>query len=542
MMDTQLTTNLLLTRAEKYFQNKKIISRTNKGITRLPYSEFAKRTRRLSSALEKIGVKRGDKIGTLAWNDHRHLEAYFAIPCMGAVLHTINIRLSLEHLIYIIRNAEDKVLIVDESLLNIVERIKDNIPSVKAYIILTENDELPETTLSNVYHYEKLIADGDENYEYPTDIDENEPAGMCYTSATTGNPKGVLYTHRSIVLHAMMLGLTDTMALSEQDVAMHVVPMFHVNAWGFPFAAVWFGTTQVLPGPNFTPEIIAEFIQSEQVTITAGVPTVWIGLLKELETKEYDVSSLRCIVCGGSAAPEGIVRTYEEKFNIPILQAYGATETSPVATVARLKSYQQNLSSEEKYKIRSKQGIPVPGVELKVINEQGEIAPDENNMGEILLRGPWITDSYYNEPEKTAEAIKDGWFYTGDIATVDNEGFVKLVDRTKDLIKSGGEWISSVDLENALMAHDSVFEAAIIGVPHPKWQERPIAVVVLKEDAKGKVTKSELLDSLSTKFAKWWIPDDIIFTNEIPKTSVGKFLKRQLREQLNDYFYKSNEV
>lgn len=542
MMDTQLTTNLLLTRAEKYFQNKKIISRTNKGITRLPYSEFAKRTRRLSSALEKIGVKRGDKIGTLAWNDHRHLEAYFAIPCMGAVLHTINIRLSLEHLIYIIRNAEDKVLIVDESLLNIVERIKDNIPSVKAYIILTENDELPETTLSNVYHYEKLIADGDENYEYPTDIDENEPAGMCYTSATTGNPKGVLYTHRSIVLHAMMLGLTDTMTLSEQDVAMHVVPMFHVNAWGFPFAAVWFGTTQVLPGPNFTPEIIAEFIQSEQVTITAGVPTVWIGLLKELETKEYDVSSLRCIVCGGSAAPEGIVRTYEEKFNIPILQAYGATETSPVATVARLKSYQQNLSSEEKYKIRSKQGIPVPGVELKVINEQGEIAPDENNMGEILLRGPWITDSYYNEPEKTAEAIKDGWFYTGDIATVDNEGFVKLVDRTKDLIKSGGEWISSVDLENALMAHDSVFEAAIIGVPHPKWQERPIAVVVLKEDAKGKVTKSELLDSLSTKFAKWWIPDDIIFTNEIPKTSVGKFLKRQLREQLNDYFYKLNEV
>lgn len=536
MMDTQLTTHLLLNRAEKYFHKKQIVSRTRKGIQRFSYADFAKRTRRLSSALEKIGVKRGDKVGTLAWNDHRHLEAYFAIPCMGAVLHTINIRLSLEHLTYIIQNAEDKVLIIDEGLVETVEKIKDNIPSVKAFIILTDNDELPHTTLSPVYHYEKLMDDGDENYQYPTDIKENEPAGMCYTSATTGNPKGVVYTHRSTVLHAMMLGLADTMALSEQDVAMHVVPMFHVNAWGFPFASVWLGTTQVLPGPNFTPEIIAQLIETEKVTITAGVPTVWLGLLKELENKEYDTSSLRCIICGGSTAPEGMIRTYEEKYNIPIIQAYGATETSPVATVARLKSYQQDLSKDEKYKIRSKQGIPVPGIEVKVIDENGEISWDGKAMGEVLFRGPWITDGYYKEPEKTAEAVKDGWYHTGDIATVDEEGFVKLVDRTKDLIKSGGEWISSVDLENALMAHESVFEASIIGVPHPKWQERPIAVVVLKDQAKGKVTKEELLDSLKEKFAKWWLPDDVIFVDEIPKTSVGKFLKRQLREQYQNYF------
>ncbi|PWA08785.1 fatty-acid--CoA ligase [Pueribacillus theae] len=535
-MNTQLTIDSLLTRAEKYFPKKQVISRTSKGITRLTYAEFAKRTRSLSSALEKLGVQRGDRVGTLAWNDHCHLEAYFSIPSMGAVLHTINIRLSLDHLTYIIQKAEDKILIIDESLLSTVEKIKDKIPSVECFIIITEKGKLPETTLQPAYHYETLVAEGDTNYLFPTDIDENEPAGMCFTSATTGNPKGVLYTHRSIVLHAMMLGLADTMALSESDVAMHVVPMFHVNAWGFPFAAVWFGATQVLPGPNFTPEIIAKLIESERVTMTAGVPTVWIGLLNELESKDYDTTSLRCIVCGGSAAPEGLIRTYEEKYNIPFLQAYGATETSPVATVSRLKSYQQDLSFEDKLKIRSKQGIPVPGIEVKIVNDLGEVKPDGKDMGEVLFRGPWITDSYYKEPEKTIEAVKGGWFYTGDIATVDEEGVIKLVDRTKDLIKSGGEWISSVDLENALMAHEAVFEAAIIGVPHPRWQERPIAVVVLKEDAKGKVTKVDLLESLASQFAKWWIPDDVIFVDEIPKTSVGKFLKRQLREQLKNQF------
>ncbi len=533
MMETQLTIDTLLVRAEKYFAKKQVISRTASGIIRLTYGDFAKRTRALASALENLGVKRGDKVGTFAWNDHRHLEAYFAIPSMGAVLHTINIRLSSDHLKYIINDAEDKVLLIDEALMPIIESIKDEIPHVKAFIVLSDGEVLPETPLEPVYHYENLLKEGNQNYIFPDDLKENDPAGMCYTSATTGNPKGVLYTHRSIVLHSMMLGLADTMALSEADIAMHVVPMFHVNAWGFPFASVWFGTTQVLPGPNFTFKTLGDLIENERVTITAGVPTIWIGLLNELNTNTYDLSSLRNIVCGGSAMPKGVLRSYQEKHNISFIHAYGSTETSPVATVSRLKSYQQGLGFEEKLESTSKQGIPVPGIDIMVINEQGEVTPNGKDMGEVLIRGPWITDAYYNQPEKTAEAVKDGWLYTGDIATVDSEGMIKIVDRTKDLIKSGGEWISSVDLENALMAHEAVTEAAVIAVPHEKWQERPVAFIVKSE--KSNVTKEQLLDFLAPQFAKWWLPDDFIFIEEIPKTSVGKFLKMKLRDDYQTY-------
>ncbi|PWA08024.1 fatty-acid--CoA ligase [Pueribacillus theae] len=532
MMNTSLTIIQMLERAEKYFSKKQIISRTTSGKIRLTYADFGKRVRSLSSILNKLGVKRGDKVGTLAWNDHRHLESYFAIPSMGAVLHTINIRLSAEHLTYIINNAEDKVLLIDEGLVSLVEQIKDYIPSVEAFVILTDEKELPETRLESVYHYETLIAEGDSSFQFPENLDENEPAGMCYTSATTGNPKGVLYTHRSIVLHSMTVGLVDTLALSESDVAMPVVPMFHVNAWGMPFSAVWFGATLVLPGSNFTPKILAELIESEKVTMTAGVPTIWLGLLQEIETGNYDMSSLTRVICGGSAAPKSLIRLYEEKHNIPFLQAYGMTETSPLVTVSRLKSYQQNLPYEERLEYLAKQGLVAPGVEAKIINENGAVAHDGKEMGELLLRGPWITDHYYKEPEKTAEAIKDGWLHTGDIATIDGEGFIKLVDRTKDLIKSGGEWISSVDLENAIIGHEAVFEAAVIAVPHQRWQERPVAAVVLKEGFKGKVTKDVILEFIAPQFAKWWIPDDVIFIDEIPKTSVGKFLKRELREQL----------
>ena len=535
MMNTQLTLEKMLERAEKYFPKKEIVSRTSSGIHRFTYAEYGKRTRRLASALEKLGVKRGDRVGTLAWNDHRHLEAYFAIPSMGAVLHTINIRLSTEHLTYIINNAENKVLLIDEGLVPVIEQIKDDIPSVRAFIILTDAKELPETTLEPVYHYEEILEEGDEQFQFPDDLDENDSAGMCYTSATTGNPKGVLYTHRSIVLHSMAVGLADSLALSESDVAMPVVPMFHVNAWGMPFSSVWFGTTQVLPGPNFTPKILAELIESEKVTMTAGVPTIWLGLLQEIETGNYDMSSLTRVICGGSAAPLSLIRAYEEKHNIPFIHAYGMTETSPLVTVSRLKSYQEELPYEEKLEFRAKQGLLSPGVEAKIVNENGEVARDGKEMGELLLRGPWITDHYYKEPEKTAEAVRDGWLHTGDIATIDEEGFIKLVDRTKDLVKSGGEWISSVDLENAIMAHEAVFEAAVIAVPHPRWQERPVAAVVLKDAYKGKVTKEDMIEFIEPQFAKWWLPDDVIFIDEIPKTSVGKFLKRELREQLKDH-------
>ncbi|WP_194138513.1 long-chain fatty acid--CoA ligase [Robertmurraya kyonggiensis] len=536
MMQTPLTMTQMIKRAEKFFPKKQVISRTSKGIVRLTYKEIAERTRRLADSLQKLGVERGDKVGTLAWNTHRHLEAYLAIPCSGAVIHTINIRLAPQHISYIINHAEDKILLIDADLIPLIERCKDELTSVKAFVIMTDEDELPETSLSPVYHYEQLIASGSNDYEYPDNIDENEPAGMCYTSATTGNPKGVVYTHRSNVLHSMALGMADSIGLSEKDVAMAIVPMFHANAWGLPFAGVWFGTTLVMPGPYFTPKILAELIEEEKVTFSAGVPTIWLGMLKELEEKEYDISSLRAVLCGGSAAPKFVIRAFEQKYNIPFLHGYGMTETSPLVVVSTLKSYQEELSYEERLDLRAKQGILVPGLEIKIIGQNGEVAWDGKEMGELLIRGPWIASEYYKD-ERTVDAFRDGWLYTGDVVTIDEEGFLNIVDRTKDLIKSGGEWISSIDLENALMAHEAVFEAAVVAVPHEQWQERPIACVVLKENKQ--VTKEELLEFLAPQFAKWWLPDDILFMDEIPKTSVGKFLKRALRDQVQDELQKN---
>ncbi|NHM31964.1 long-chain fatty acid--CoA ligase [Neobacillus terrae] len=534
MMNVPLTVGSMLERAEKFFPKKEVISRTLSGVHRFTYKEIGSRTRKLAAALERLGVGRGDKVGTVAWNHHRHLECYFAAPGMGAVLHTINIRLSAEHIAYIINHSEDKVLLIDEDLVPLIERVQDQLKTVSAYIIMTDSDVLPSTTLDPVFSYEKLISESDGKFEFIKDLDENEPAGMCYTSATTGNPKGVVYSHRGLVLHSFALGLADTAAISEYDVCMPVVPMFHANAWGLPFAATWFGSTQVLPGPQFTPKLLAELISSEKVTLTAGVPTIWLGLLNELENGSYDTSSLRAILCGGSAAPRGIIKAFETKFGIPFLHAYGMTETTPIATISRLKSYQNDLDDEDMLDVRSKQGLLVPGLEMKVIGANGEVAWDGSEMGELLLRGPWIADEYYMD-ERSSDAFRDGWLYTGDVATVDEEGVVKLVDRTKDLIKSGGEWISSVDLENALMAHEGIFEASVIAVPHSQWQERPLACVVLKPAFQGKVSKDDLLEFLAPQFAKWWLPDDIVFMEEIPKTSVGKFLKRALREQLKDH-------
>jgi fatty-acyl-CoA synthase len=531
MMVTPLTMTQMIQRAERYFPNKQVVSRTEGGIQRFTYKQIAERTRRLADALTKLGIQKGDRVGTLAWNHHRHLEAYFAIPCIGAVLHTINIRLSPQHISYIINHAEDKILLVDSDILPLLEKCAAEINTVKAFIIMTDKQELPETTLTNVYHYEDLLAQANPNFKYPTDINETDPAGMCYTSATTGNPKGVVYSHRGIFLHSMALGLADTAAISENDIALTVVPMFHANAWGMPFAGVWFGTTLVLPGPYFTPKLLAELIQQEKVTITSGVPTIWLGLLKELEEGNYDMSSLRGILCGGSAAPKGMIRAFEQKYNVPFMHAYGMTETSPLAVFSKLKSYQEELDYEERLEIRAKQGVLVPGLEMKIVGKDGEVAWDGKEMGELCLRGPWIASEYYKD-ERTLDAFHDGWLHTGDVVTIDEEGFIKIVDRTKDLIKSGGEWISSVDLENALMAHEAVFEAAVVAIPHEKWQERPVGCVVLKDAYKDKVTKDDLLEFLTPQFAKWWIPDDILFFEEIPKTSVGKFLKMALRDQV----------
>ncbi|MCM3767353.1 long-chain fatty acid--CoA ligase [Neobacillus niacini] len=531
MMVTPLTLTQMLERAERYFPKKQVVSRTESGIQRLTYKQIGERTRRLSDALTKLGVEKGDRVGTLAWNHHRHLEAYFGIPCIGAVLHTINIRLSPQHISYIINHAEDKILLVDSDILPLLEKCASELKTVKAFIIMTDKKELPETTLAPVYHYEDLLAEANPNFKYSNDINETDPAGMCYTSATTGNPKGVIYSHRGIFLHSMALGLADTAAISENDIAMTVVPMFHANAWGMPFAGVWFGTTLVLPGPYFTPKLLAELIQQEKVTITSGVPTIWLGLLKELEEGSYNMSSLRGILCGGSAAPKGMIKAFEQKYNVPFMHAYGMTETSPLAVFSKLKSYQEELDYEEKLEIRAKQGVLVPGLEMKIVGKDGEVAWDGKEMGELCLRGSWIASEYYKD-ERTLDAFHDGWLHTGDVVTIDEEGFIKIVDRTKDLIKSGGEWISSVDLENALMAHEAVFEAAVVAVPHEKWQERPVGCVVLKDAYKGKVSKDDLLEFLAPQFAKWWIPDDILFFEEIPKTSVGKFLKMALRDQV----------
>ncbi|CAM4153057.1 fatty-acid--CoA ligase [Bacillus paramycoides] len=535
VMNTPLLLTSFIERAERYFPHKYVVSRTGDKIHRLTYAEIGKRTRRLASMLVKLGMQQGTKIGSFAWNHHRHLETYFAVPCRGAVLHMINIRLSPEHLVYIINHAEDEVLLVDKDLLPIIENIADKLSTVKAYIIMSDDETPPETTLSNVYSYEHLLQQGDEEFPFLHDLDENAPAGMCYTSATTGNPKGVVYTHRGIVLHSMTLGLADSMSLSEQDICMPIVPMFHANAWGLPFASAWFGTTQVLPGPSFTPAILANLIEEEKVTLTAGVPTIWLGMLKELEMNPRDISSLRMIISGGAAAPKSLICAFEETYGVPFVQAYGMTETGPLVSLAILTSSMKQLSIDEKIEIRAKQGLVVPGLDVQITNENGTVPWDGKTMGELGIRGPWIASEYYRD-ERTHEAFRDGWLYTGDIATVNQHGYIKLTDRTKDLIKSGGEWISSIDLENALMSHEAVFEAAVIAIPHEKWQERPLACVVLKDDYKNHITKEELIVFLRNQFAKWWIPDDVVFMDELPKTSVGKFLKEALRNNFKHHY------
>ncbi|MFC9539599.1 long-chain fatty acid--CoA ligase [Lysinibacillus sp. NPDC056959] len=535
MMDTPLLLTSFLDRAERFFHSKKIYSRTSPTtIHEFTYKEYVKRTRKLADALTKLGMERGMKVGTFAWNHHRHLEAYFAVPCAGAVLHMINIRLAPEHIAYVINHAEDEILLIDDNLVPLIAPIVSQLKTVKHFIVMGDDIVLENISLPNALSYEVLVDEANEDFKFPNDLDENTPAGMCYTSATTGMPKGVVYTHRSIVLHTMAAGLSDSIAISETDVVLPVVPMFHANAWGFPFAGVLFGATQVLPGPMFTPQLLLDLFERYKVTLTAGVPTIWLGLLQEQRKNPRDLSSIRLIVCGGSASPNGLVRGFEEELKIPYMTGYGMTETSPLVSISTYLTHMQDYSLDEKMDVRTTQGITVPLIETRVVNENGEVPWDGKTMGELTIRGPWIAAEYYND-ERTNEAFKDGWLYTGDIAVVTVDGYIKITDRTKDLIKSGGEWISSVDLENALMSNPKVLEAAVIAIPHEKWIERPLACVVSKPEFKDSITKSELLEDLQSQFHKTWIPDDVVFLNEIPKTSVGKFMKVKLREDLKDY-------
>lgn len=533
MMDYQLTITPLLDRARRLFPRKEIVTKAGPSLERYTYAEMVERVGRLSSALEKLGVRRGDRVATFAWNNARHLEIYFAVPCMGAVLHPINLRLPGDQITYIANHAEDKIIFVDPSLLPAVEKLTPHLKGVKHFIVM--GDKVPDgTTLSPVHAYEDLLKDSSPDYPWPH-LDENEAAAMCYTSGTTGNPKGVLYSHRAIYLHSLGLSMTDSFGLSERDTFMPVVPMFHVLAWGTPFATVMLGTNLVFPGPHLQPRDLAELIQEEKITLTAGVPTLWMGLLHLLENERYDLSSLRGMIVGGAAAPQSMIEAFEKKHGLNVMHAWGMTEMSPLGTVSRLKSYQNNLPEAEKFSIRAKQGTSVPGVELRAIDESGsEIPWDGKAFGELQVRGPWIIKSYYND-DRSTDSFQDGWFRTGDVVTIDPEGFTQIVDRSKDVIKSGGEWISSQDLENAIMSHPKVLEAAVIAVAHPKWQERPLACVVPKPDFKDSITKDEILEHLKGRFTKMYLPDDVVFIEAVPKTSVGKFDKKVLRVQYKDY-------
>ncbi len=533
MMDYQLTLQPLLDRARRLFAKKEIVTKAGPGLERYTYGDMADRVGRLAGALDKLGVRRGDRVATFAWNNSRHLELYFAVPCMGAVLHPLNLRLPGDQLAYIVAHADDQVLFVDPSLLPAVEKLAPHLKSVKHFVVMGPTVP-PETKLSPVYAYEDLIQNSSPDYPWPH-LDENEAAGMCYTSGTTGNPKGVVYSHRALYLHSLGLSMADSFGLSERDTFMPVVPMFHVMAWGTPFACTMLGVKLVMPGPHLTPRDLAELIQAEKVTLTAGVPTLWLGLLALLDKERYDLSSLRGMIVGGAAAPQSMIEAYEKKHGLTVMHAWGMTEMTPLGTVSRLKSYQVDLPEAERFAIRAKQGTSVPGVEIRAVDEAGkEVAWDGKAFGELQVRGPWIVSSYYND-ERSAEAFMDGWFRTGDVVTIDAEGFVQIVDRTKDLVKSGGEWISSQDLENAIMAHPKVLEAAVIAVPHPKWQERPLACVVPKPDYKDNLTKEEIYEHLRPRFDKLYLPDDIVFIEAVPKTSVGKFDKKVLRVQYKDY-------
>jgi len=535
IMDYPLTLTQFFERARKIFHRKTMATRVpGAGLQRYTYADYADRVCRLSAALDRLGLKKGDRVGTFAWNSHRHMEVYFAAPLMGMVLHTINIRLSAQDLIYIINHAEDQVLIVDASLWHLVEPIRKDLKSVKHFIVMkdTPAGEIPAGALD----YEALVADAKPVETWPK-LEETDAAGMCYTSGTTGHPKGVLYTHRGIYLHCFGSSTVDVLGICERDVILHIVPMFHANAWCVPFAGVMNGSTQIFGGPNPQPRDIIEIVHNERVTLVGAVPTVWIAIQAILEKEpQWDISSIRCIPIGGSAAPKSLIQLFDKKYGAYMLHAWGMTEMSPLGTVCRPRSYTDSLPEEERYNIRAKQGAMVAGVDMRIVDEGGKVQPwDGKSVGEIQVRGPWITSGYYNNPAGAAQFTEDGWFRTGDVASIDSEGYVQITDRTKDLIKSGGEWISSVDMETAIMDHPKVLEAAVIAVPHPQWQERPLACVVPKPEFKGELSAQEIMEYLTPRVAKWWLPDEVVFIDAVPKTSVGKFDKKVLRERFRDW-------
>jgi acyl-CoA synthetase (AMP-forming)/AMP-acid ligase II len=533
MNDRPLLVSNLMEHAARNHGSTEIVSLLVQGGThRYTFADCEKRSKKLANALIRRGVGFGDRVATLAWNGYRHLEAWYAISGMGAVTHTINPRLFPEQIVYIINHAEDKFILVDLSFVPLLEKIAAEIKGVKAFIILADEAQMPETSLKNLICYESLIAGESEDYTWP-EFDERTASSLCYTSGTTGHPKGVLYSHRSTILHCYGTIMTDTFALSALDVAMPVVPMFHANAWGMPYAAFAVGAKMVFPGPHMDGRSIHSLITSEKVTVSAGVPTVWQGLLHHLETSGGNLGSLNRVVIGGAAVARSMIKVCREKYGIRVIHAWGMTETSPLGTIGALKASQVDLPVEKQIDIQALQGRAIFGVELKITddNEQ-ELPRDGVAFGHLKVRGPWVAREYFkHEGGKIVDA--EGWFDTGDVATLNEDGFIHITDRSKDVIKSGGEWISSIDLENAATGHPAVAEAAVIGVHHPKWDERPLLIVVKKPGTS--LDYHDMIEFLKDKVAKWWLPDDVVFVDELPHTATGKLLKTALREQFKDF-------
>jgi acyl-CoA synthetase (AMP-forming)/AMP-acid ligase II len=529
MMQQPLLVSSLLTHAERHHGEQEVVSRRVEGdIHRYTYRDMAARARRLANGIAALHVPAGRRVGTLAWNGHRHLELYYAVSGSGAVLHTLNPRLHPDQLVWIASHAEDEVLFFDLSFLPLVEAAAPRLRTVRAFVALTDRAHMPtQSTVPGLLCYEDLLASQSDRFEWPV-LDENTASSLCYTSGTTGNPKGALYSHRSTLLHTYASALPDALNCSARDTILPVVPMFHVNAWGLPYAACMVGAKLVLPGPFLDGRSLHELFESEGVTLSAGVPTVWQGLLAHVEAHNLGFSTMRRTVIGGSACPPAMMQAFEDRHGVAVLHAWGMTEISPLGTVCTLKAHQVALCAEERRAVQARQGRAVFGVDLKIVGADGEELPhDGRAAGELMVRGPWVVSRYFKE--EGGDPLVDGWFPTGDVATIDADGFMQITDRSKDVIKSGGEWIGSIDLENIAMAHPAVAMAACIAARHPKWDERPLLVVVKKLDAS--LTREELLASFEGRIARWWMPDDVVFVDAIPLGATGKMLKGVLRER-----------
>ena len=537
IQDQSLLISSLIQYAAQYHGKREIVTRTiDRNIHRTTYAEVYKRTQQLANALEALGAEPGDRIGTIAWNSFRHLEVYYATSGVGCVCHTINPRLFVEQLIYIINHAEDKFLFIDSSFVELVEQLSTHLEGVKGIIVMCDQEEMPVTTLDNTYCYESLISGQEDRYSWPK-FDENTASSLCYTSGTTGNPKGVLYSHRSTVLHSWCASSPDTLGICNNDSLLVIVPMFHANAWGTPYAAPMSGAKMVFPGPHLDGESLVELIEQEDVTCSAAVPTVWLGILQYLKKTNKGLGILGRVAIGGTAAPPIMIRTLQEEYGVRVCHAWGMTEMSPLGTTGMLKKDSLSLPKEEQYKLQEKQGRGIYGVEMKIVDDDGgELPRDGVAFGNLMVRGPWIASGYF-KGEGGEVLDSDGWFPTGDVATLDAEGYMQITDRAKDVIKSGGEWIGSIELENVAMEHVGVAECAVIGVSHPKWDERPLLVVV--REAGSEVTPEEILKFFVGKTAKWWIPDDVVFVKELPHTPTGKVLKTKLRKDFVSYVFPS---